>query len=120
MTQRHEEAKRERCRAERERAQSERRLVPLMPILVRLNACHDAREWVHDANHATFRDAWNACPNYSWLAWLAGAMNLIWHLPQGYHNEWYLARTPETVRRIFPAHVVERALYDYAVREGLV
>ncbi len=41
------------------------------PILARLQPCSEARAWISAQRHVTFEDAWNACPDGSWMIWLA-------------------------------------------------
>lgn len=119
-----------------------KKLVPLMPILVRMRACPDARKWLRHHDFATFADAWNACPESHWLVWIVGKAldceagrdvavadcdiptGIAWDDIEarmgrvasiGTHHEEALALVRERFDRAF----VERALYDYAVREGL-
>ena len=91
-----------------------KKLVPLMPILVRLGACRDGREWVAKANHATFREAYKAASkeNSGFTAWLGARLNAE-RVTGVCLCPYCCPRVPDLAAR------VERALYDFAVREGL-
>lgn len=95
-----------------------KKLVPLMPILVRLGACDEAREWLAMAKYTTFREAYESIhksgDSRMWLPWLGtriarehGLRDCPCPLCEGSRD------IPGLAAR------VERALYDYAVREGL-
>jgi hypothetical protein len=36
-----------------------------------MGACHEALKWLREAGHPTLEAAWAACPDASWLLWLA-------------------------------------------------
>lgn len=121
--QRHEEAKRERRRAEREKR---RGLVPLMPILVKLGACEVARSEIARLNCATFAELWETKHEMAgeWRQWLLNAIYdpnvIIGHCHQGPTCLVCAAQIERGERIPMPTTAeVERALCDYAVREGL-
>jgi hypothetical protein len=114
-----------------------KKLVPLMPILVRLGACGPARAWVAAKNFATFREAWGACPDGEWMSWLlrrdvfrfAGLdfsdreIEVFWADRPRASRDYgvrYGQEYRDELRSTIPAAEIERALYDFAVREGLV
>lgn len=100
----------------------------LTDILVRLGACEQeitrARAWLRDSRFETFAEAWAACRSADWMettvhlaANSCGLSTYAFLGPCG--DLWCSARTPDAIRRAVPAHIIERALYDYARREGM-
>ncbi len=125
---------------------SERKLVPLAPILKRLGVCREARLWLGHClddgsdratpRFATFREAFHAAVAHgnvgeSWISWVHAALGSAGALRP------YPSRCSETcsdcaveilcgmrcdAAQWSDAHRqnLERRLYDYAVLEGLV
>lgn len=106
-----------------------KKLVPLMPILVRLGACEAACRFVREKNHATFAELWADNSNQNadeWRVWIGRQMYY-----RGFHKKMVGFCTDcackdchreiaEGARVEMPnGRDIERALYDYAVREGL-
>lgn len=42
-------------------------------LLIKLNACHDAREWAADK---TIEEIWATCYRGDWMLWLASKLNI--------------------------------------------
>jgi hypothetical protein len=110
--------------------------VPLMPILRRLGACNDAKRWLGRKRFRTFAEAWTHCDHAGWMLWLVGkaldcergcadADMVPTNVSRSEMERAYgLIELTDPVgayrvRRTFDARRVERALYDYAVREGI-
>jgi hypothetical protein len=113
-----------------------KKLVPLMPILRRLGACNDAKRWLGRKRFRTFTEAWTHCDHAGWMLWLVakaldcerGVANDNCIASNASHKEvgaafgaydLYDPVGAYRVRRTFDARRVERALYDFAVREGI-
>lgn len=122
---------------------AKKKLIPLMPILVRLRACADGMEAVKAWDAPTFAALWERCDEPAFLRWVlttalcdAGMITphewdarVTWFEAQGIshgdnrRSRWSAVETfapkCDLVRARFDRAEVERALYDYAVREGL-
>ena len=113
---------------EAEQMKAKKKLVPLMPILERLNACTFGIKRVREVGAATFQEAWSVFRHESiehrrdicWLAYEAhmkvgDARTAGWIMS----INWYNSDALDRIERRVSATKVERMLYDFAKREGL-